>query len=231
MRKGFIWLIGFLVAALIAFLVLPVVLSFFGGGFDPVAHADSRGDDITQSNDMNNQTAGDIANVTEGSTALGFGRSSFDVDIAQCRESHAFDTILFGKQTVKLNNWCVALWYDSQGLHHMAAVMRCDIEEIAKHFPTTEGCIVANKLGGFVSVPTGEFIDMKEAEEEHEREIAAQAEEVEAVKEQLAAVVDRITTVERSRRAAAREVATEVGITEEQRQAIAEVFADDLGQN
>lgn len=151
------------------YLVVAILLAVFW--FVWGASLAEASDRITQSNDMNNQTAG---TVDTGSTALGFGRSSFDVDIAQCRESHSWDTIIVGKQTVKLNKWCVALWYDSQGLHHMAAVMRCDINEISKHFPHAEGCIVANKLGGFVSMPTAEVISHIEEEDEHEQELEEQ---------------------------------------------------------
>ena len=98
-------------------------------------------DEQFQSNDMNT-VGGDIKHESK---AFGFGRSSFDVDINDCMGSVAWDTILVGKQRLVLNKWCAAEVYDAKGLHHMAAVMRCDVPEISKHFPDAQHCIVANK--------------------------------------------------------------------------------------
>jgi hypothetical protein len=104
-----------------------------------------RSDDVIQSNDMNNLT-GDL-NV-EGSSAVGFGRSSFDVDINQCMGSTSWDTIIVGKQKLVLNKWCAAEAYDARGLHNVAARLRCQIPEIADLFGPDEDCVLENTLLG-----------------------------------------------------------------------------------
>lgn len=82
-------------------------------------------DRITQSNDMNNQTGGDI---NHESKALGLGRSSFDVDINQCMGSTAWDTVLGGKQKLVLNWVCLAEFYIKTGQPELAAVALCNTE-------------------------------------------------------------------------------------------------------
>ncbi len=116
---------------LIAFFIIMLVAPAWAGG-----------DRITQSNDQNLQTTGNVN--TGGNNAYGFGRSSFDVDLNQCMGSTSWDTILVGRQKLVLNKWCAAESFDARGLHLMAAIMRCDIPEIAKHF--TDGCIEANTM-------------------------------------------------------------------------------------
>jgi len=84
--------------------------------------------------------------VSRNSRVLSLGRSSFDTDINDCRESTAFDTPLFGRQGVRLNPWCAAEVYDAKGMHQMAALVRCDIKEIKKHFATSTECVKANTM-------------------------------------------------------------------------------------
>jgi len=86
--------------------------------------------------------------VVDGSKAIGFGRSSFDVDINQCMGSTAWDTILVGKQKLVLNKWCAAEVYDARGLHNVAARLRCQIPEIADLFGPGEDCVLENTLPG-----------------------------------------------------------------------------------
>jgi len=79
------------------------------------------GDDIrvTQSNDMNNQTAG---NVSTGDTRA-FSLSGADMDIDDSLATHS---ILFGLwQGTHLNPFAEAQVLDAQGKHRAAAEMRC----------------------------------------------------------------------------------------------------------
>jgi hypothetical protein len=118
-------------------------------------HHDDGGGDI----DVTNEILGGDTSISDKSLALGFGRSSFDVDINDCMGSEAWDTILMGKQKLVLNLWCAAEVYDAKGLRHMAAVIRCDIPEIARHFDDSAKCIVANKISApKIGKPTGQLV-------------------------------------------------------------------------
>ena len=157
-------------------------------------------DRITQSNDMNNQTGGDISHE---SNALGFSHSLGDVDINQCLGSTQWGSIIVSKQKLVLNKWCAAEVYDAKGLHHMAAVMRCDIPEILKHFADSEHCVVANKwVPKAVIEDTVVADDRRDEDEEewHEEQIQLQQdydERLAQIEEQIRApkVIER-TVVE-----------------------------------
>lgn len=106
-----------------------------GGGGDVV--------DVSTDVDVSTSTSTDI---NHSSKALALGNSLGDVDINDCRESVQFGTPLYSKQNVRLNPWCAAEVYDAKGLHKMAAVMRCDIKDIRKHFSSDEECLQANTV-------------------------------------------------------------------------------------
>lgn len=91
-------------------------------------------------------TGGDVS-VSSSNRSFAFAHSLGDVDIAQCIASTQWGSILVSKQKVILNLWCVAEVYDHKGMHDMAALMRCDIGEIADHFVSNEACIRANTWG------------------------------------------------------------------------------------
>jgi hypothetical protein len=112
------------------------------------AQADKRGGDVdvVQSNDMNNQTAGDVIGgdlKTGGNKALGLSYGMGDVDINEgknCMGSEQRANVLFGKQEIVLNVWCASLFYELNGRHDFAAKMRCDIDEIANKYSSIEDC-------------------------------------------------------------------------------------------
>ena len=103
------------------------------------------GDRITQSNDNNAQTTGDVS-VSDSSEALGFSHSLGDVDINDCLASTQWGTIIVSRQRVVLNKWCAAEVYDYKGLHSVAARLRCDIKEVSDLFQTESECITANTV-------------------------------------------------------------------------------------
>lgn len=210
MRKGFVWLIVLLFAAVIAMLVLPLFGMIFGGGFDPQARASDR---ITQSNDSNAQTTGDVSYNTDGS--FGFAHALGDVDINQCLASTQWGTILVSKQKVVLNKWCAAEVYDAKGLHRMAALVRCDIEEIAKHFTDPAVCISDNTMQRQGDELADKIMAQDQMlasiEEDHDEELRELEQRLAAVEDKPARVVTRPTV-------------TQYGITDEQRAEIAQVF-------
>lgn len=156
------------------------------------------------------------------SKAFGLGRSSFDVDINDCRESTSWDTVLVGKQGVRLNPWCAAEVYEAKGLFHMAALMRCDIPEIAEHFLTADECVIANTVTHAVThAPAPPEVD--EDEDERDEMLMQQQTIIDVQQTELVEVSQRLDQLER-RRAQSRPVTNQVGLTDEQRTALAEVF-------
>jgi len=177
------------------------------------------GDDIEIETGAVELVGGD---VSHSSRALGLGRSSFDVDINDCRESTSWDTVLVGKQGVRLNPWCAAEVYEAKGLFHMAALMRCDIPEVAKHFSTADECVIANTVTHAVThAPVEETFD--EDEDEYFAQVIEQQAIIDMQQAELVEVESRLEKLE-SRRARAPAKTNPVGLTDQQRAEIAKVF-------
>lgn len=107
------------------------------------------GDDIrvTQSNDMNTATTGDVnleGSTYSGGDAFAFAHALGDVDINDCLASTQWGTIIVSRQKVVLNQWCAAEVYDAKGMYQMAAIMRCNIPEILNEFDNEIACERAN---------------------------------------------------------------------------------------
>lgn len=161
-----------LILALLAAMAGPALAS--GGG-------DCRGNSCNSGGGGGDVTSGDVTsdvdvvtdventitnNVTGGSTSIVGGDTSMEnktktfafshslggVSIEDCLASTQWGTILFSKQKVVLNKWCAAEVYDSKGLHKMAALTRCDIEEISKFFASQEECVAANIIHPVITV-------------------------------------------------------------------------------
>lgn len=114
------------------------------------------------------------------SRAYGFSHALGDVDINQCMASQQFGTILFSKQKLVINRWCMAESYDARGLHDMAALLRCDIEEVAKHFDNQADCLKANTVQVVVMpAPVPRMESKDEAEDGDHSELLARLEAIE----------------------------------------------------
>jgi hypothetical protein len=83
-----------------------------------------------------------LSNSIGGNSSRAYGFGLGDVDIAQCYRSYQ----LLIWQDSKINPFCVADAYDQKGLHGMAAVIRCDIGFIRKHFDNDRACLAANTM-------------------------------------------------------------------------------------
>ena len=151
--------------------------------------------------------AGD-QNVTTGSSnALGFAHSLGDVDINQCLASTQWGTILISAQKVVLNLWCAGEVFDAKGLPQMAAIMRCDIPEISRHFETSAECIAANTvalpaLEREAVVPESHY---EEEEEYHREQMQMQQdydERIEVLEQQVKTAQRTVNNSDFSRRAA-----------------------------
>lgn len=109
------------------------------------------------------QTAENLTNIG-GNEAYGFSHSLGDVDINQCLGSSAWGTILFSRQKLEPNLWCMAESYDARGLHKMAARMRCKIPVIAEDFTDPAQCIAENTITVEAPPPQPASIDDDELE-------------------------------------------------------------------
>ncbi len=167
------------------------------------ASDDERGPNVDQNVDVNSvvnanssMSGGDSINTMNNSTssrAYGFGLG--DVDIAQCYRSYQ----LLIWQDSKINPFCVADAYDQKGLHMMAAVIRCDIGFIRKHFDTDSGCLRANTMASAV-MPTRPDLgavyeqaakDVKQTHDDDDDERRGQIEEAQEYMRNLEARLDR----------------------------------------
>ena len=121
------------------------------------------GDDVrvTQSNDMNNQTTGDVStgdvnggSFTGGSNkSLALVNSLGDVDINDCLGSTQWATPVFSKQKLNLNKWCAAEVYDAKGMYTMGGRIRCQIPEIAALFDDAQQCVLENTVPAPIPLP------------------------------------------------------------------------------
>ena len=90
-----------------------------------------------QSNDMNT-VKGDIA-ISDRS--YGVSQSLGDVDINDCLASTQWGIpVIFAKQSVQENPWCMANSLDAMGAHAAAAKVRCTTETIKAIYPDAAKC-------------------------------------------------------------------------------------------
>lgn len=100
------------------------------------------GTEVIQSNDMNAQTAGDLA--ISGSRSYGLSSALGDVDIGDCLASKQISIlIIWQNQWVVENPLCVARELDSIGAHNAAAKVRCQTVTIKAVYPIESECLVA----------------------------------------------------------------------------------------
>ena len=155
-----------------------------------LADAKASGDDLFQSNDMNNQTAGSVVTGASKAIGLGFSYGMGDVDINECLVSTQKGNIIFGNQGFEYNLWCMGEVYDAKGLFRMGALMRCDIPAVRVHFDDDAACIAANE------VVVAEPVEREPRFEEEERE------DLEQIQMQQAVIVDRLDGYDAQRRRA-----------------------------
>ena len=151
------------------------------------------GGDVTQSNDMNNQTAGDIVTggVSSSNKTFAFSHSLGDVDINEgknCLGSEAWGSFIISRQTNELNPWCASLFYELNGKHEFAAKMRCDIKDIRKKYTTDSECWSDQDLSPAAPAPT--VIDGFNDEQRVQND---ELEQVQALQESVLLELDRLT--------------------------------------
>lgn len=148
------------------------------------------GGDVTQSNDMNNQTAGDVSlsagldatlnggDFVGGDTTLAMDSQSIvvaapglgDVDIAACLGSTQWSLLVGGKQKLVLNQVCMAEFYLKQGRYDLAAQSLCNQPEIVAEYENESQCEVAHDFTPAPS-PAPTAVARYEPEETHEEDM------------------------------------------------------------
>jgi hypothetical protein len=133
-------------------------------------------DRITQSNDQNLQTTGDVSIGSGSSNA--FGVAGGDVDIAQCYRSYNY---LIVWQDTKPNLLCQAELDDAKGLHKAAARKRCAVRAVARLYESHEECLAENTVSvappqspapALAEIPT-QLAEHEEVEEQHDNRLDA----------------------------------------------------------
>ena len=161
-------------------------------------------------------SGGDVStNIATDNKTFAFAHGMGDVDINQCMGSTQWSTILVSKQKLLPNLWCMGESYDARGLHHMAALVRCDIDMIRKHFDSDETCVQANTITPqLTAMPTVVVDDDEETHRELEQSYTVMQSQI----------ADLQALVERSQRPVVRrEVVEKGGLTDEQRAKLREV--------
>ena len=213
------WLFWAVLVFFIVILISPVVYADNGHGHDHGAtdvNVDVVGGSLTTGDTT--LSGGDVS-IGGGGDTFAFAHGMGDVDINQCMGSEQWSTILVGKQKLVANLWCMAESYDARGLHRMAALMRCDIDVIGKHFESNEECLAANTVN-LAPVPAAAPATSHDDDEEIHRELERN---YAAVQMQLN---DLQTLMERNESRAPvvrREVIEKSGLTAEQKQALREI--------
>lgn len=169
--------------------------------------------DVDVNTGDNTVNAGDLVGGSNSNKSWGFSHSLGDVDInegANCFGSEAFGSVIVSRQWNELNPWCAGLFYDLNGKHRMAAIMRCDIKSVRAHFENDEDCIAENILAGPEATEAqpppelaalyqqaAQFDEHEDREEKHEYELAATRQR----QDELEAAIRRETANRRNDRA------------------------------
>jgi len=150
--------------------------------------ADASGDRITQSNDNNSQTTGDVS--TGSGRSIAIGNVLGDVDIAQCLGSTQWNTPIFGKQKLVLNQVCMAEFYLKASKYALAAMALCNVPEILDEFSDEDACELAHDFTPIV--PDHDVHIRSEEFEEAYILSQEQEEEIDYLQEEQASLVGRI---------------------------------------
>ena len=136
--------------------------------------------DVRQSNDQNLQTTGD--QVIKGGDAFGAAHGLGDVDIEGCVVTKQWGSFIVSHQYYEYDVFCIAEVLDSQGKYDAAAALRCSDKDTAKLFG--DSCISVWTFRP--AVPP----HMEATPNQGDERYLAQQEEIEFMREELAAIKD-----------------------------------------
>lgn len=169
-------------------LVAAIVLGIVIFGAYRMAYAQDV--DVRQSNDMNNQTAGDVS--TGGNRSFALVNTMGDVDIGQCRFSTQWGTPLFSKQKILLDETCVGFQFLALGQYDLAAMHFCNDEDTLTEFASEIDCELAHNFTPPAQPITTEPKISDRSLEEHFELAQHQEQEIEYLQEEQASLVGRI---------------------------------------
>lgn len=147
----------------------------------------------SQTVNAGDMVGGDTSVSTGGNKAFAFAHGLGDVDINDCLASTQWGTIIVSAQKVVLNKWCAGEVYDAKGLYKMGGIMRCDIQEIRRHFETDLECVEANTMRVVtVQAPIEHTQERHEEDaERHDYEISQLSAQYEALQQALSETAER----------------------------------------
>ena len=213
--KGVRFLFLFMVCLVIALAVSPIWASERGRNHNTNIDINVDSNNASNSSASASSSAmmsGNSNNIAFDSKAYVMGSHSLgDVDINQCIVTHQKGSFVVSWQGYDYNLWCMGEVFDAKGLPQMGALMRCDINEIRRHFPDDGACLAANTVvPAPLALPAS--ADELDYHQEQERFMFEQQliheeseEENRRSHDDLAALTARLDSYERGARAAKRE--------------------------
>ncbi len=148
--------------------------------------------EVTQSIEAPVSVAGDRSD----SLGIGVSNSFGGVAVGDCVITTQTNIVVVGWQRHEENPWCMAMFYDQNGMHDTAARMRCTIEDVRSLFGNRQECIVSNTVK---SVPRETAVN------ELATAIAVQAEQYDRFIADLTAQIETLRSdLEKQRSAAQR---------------------------
>jgi hypothetical protein len=232
------------VSSKIKFLICLAAVSFLFWLAIGIANADvshhNRGDvDVLQSNDMNNQTAGDVNSVLESgsyeSKALALSNVLGDVDIrSKCLASTQWGTPLFSKQKLARDFTCLGFEWLALGAYENAMIAFCMDKDTLERYGGREPCEAAHNFEFVVIVqppessagaaePPAMAAESEDDDDYYEEQFLSQQVEIATAKQDLQAVERRLFELEHTK-ADIKPVEKQSGLTENQRNALAQVL-------
>lgn len=155
------------------------------------------------------------------SRALALSNSLGDVDIAGCLGSTQWSTPLLSKQKLVVNWPCLAEFYLRNAMYDNAAMAICNTE-VRKEFETETACRDAHPFQLMAAPPPVDESD--DEDEELAGIVVEQMAVIESQRAQMETYDERIAKLEQKKPTTTR-VVNQVGLTDEQRKQLAEVFS------
>lgn len=155
--------------------------------------------------------------------SLALGNVLGDVDIADCLGSHQWNTPIFGRQDLKLNQVCMAEFYLSAGKYQLAAMSLCNIKEILREFENEEECEAAHD---FTPAPQPAAAPPPRALEQEVEQLRWEQSMLQAQISEQQALLEKAEARPQPKPV----VVQQEFVTEEKRAAIKALFADDEGE-
>lgn len=166
-------------------------------------------------------------NSPNKSKALALGNVLGDVDIADCLGSTQWNTPVFGKQKLVLNNVCMAEFYLKMRKYKLAAMALCNVPEILKEFDSDEECEGAHDFGPIEVVYSEPVVTQSYLEQQ----LQMQEDEVQRLQFRLSEIEQLQQKIEKrpapKQRIIEKTIEVEPWLTDEKRKKLADIRGDE----